>query len=204
MRAYNIFALLDWYLRHPIPGFKVFLFDLINGWLFLRSPGFLLWDTIAWVGSFDGCSFMDVKFEIQLGWVVRWFVELGWVDEVYCLLRYTSVSFVLSVTALSTLHLHCSISVSRFGDRRACISRRENRHVHCWACWMSKGKKNDLMWRKHRTIFVVGSAWFYKIPVRYCSSNQTASLVATYYTRAAAAVVGRRAGLGCLVEKSTT
>ena len=145
LRAYNIFALLDWYLRHPIPGFKVFLFDLINGWLFLRSPGFLLWDTIAWVGSFDGCSFMDVKFEIQLGWVVRWFVELGWVDEVYCLLRYTSVSFVLSVTALSTLHLHCSISVSRFGDRRACISRRENRHVHCWACWMSKGKKNDFM-----------------------------------------------------------
>ena len=64
LRAYNIFALLDWYLRHPIPGFKVFLFDLINGWLFLRSPGFLLWDTIALVGSFDGCLLptLDKRF----------------------------------------------------------------------------------------------------------------------------------------------
>ena len=61
-------------------------------------------------------------------------------------------SFDLSLSFFS-LPLHCLLFLlhysvvslcCRFGDHRACIPRRKNRHGG-WVCWMSTGRQNGLM-----------------------------------------------------------
>ena len=68
-----------------------------------------------------------------------------------CLIQYNGMALRC---LLPFAALRYSISVSNFCDHGACVfSRMKNQHGH--GMWMSTGRKNGLMWRRH-TLMVAG------------------------------------------------